>query len=51
LSTAGVDLQTIESRMSIRYLVQKGNMDKAIEAVNELNPEVGSCLFFSFSVY
>jgi glucose-induced degradation protein 8 len=38
----GVDLETIQDRMVIRTAVQKGNIDEAIERVNELNPEVRS---------
>ena len=35
-----VDLDSIESRMSIREAVQRGDVEEAIEKVNDLNPEV-----------
>ena len=36
-----VDLDTIESRMSIREAVQRGDVDEAIDKVNDLDPQVG----------
>ena len=35
-----LDLDTIERRMNIRDAVQRGDVEEAIERVNELNPEV-----------
>ena len=35
-----VDLSTIESRMNIREALQRGDVEEAIEKVNDLNPEV-----------
>ena len=35
-----VDLQSIEHRMAIRAAVQRGDVENAIERVNDLNPEV-----------
>lgn len=37
---AGVDLSTITERMNIRNAVQSGNIDFAIEQVNDLDPEI-----------
>jgi hypothetical protein len=37
---AGVDLSTITERMNIRNAVQSGNIDSAIEQVNDLDPEI-----------
>lgn len=34
------DLDSIESRMSIREAVQRGDVEEAIEKVNDLNPEI-----------
>ncbi len=36
----GVDLAAITDRMEIRKAVQSGNVEEAIERVNDLNPEV-----------
>ena len=36
----GVDLGAITDRMEIRKAVQSGNMEEAIERVNDLNPQV-----------
>ncbi len=36
----GVDLGAITDRMEIRKAVQSGNMEEAIELVNDLNPQV-----------
>jgi hypothetical protein len=35
-----MDMNSIESRMLIRTAVQKGNIEEAIDRVNDLNPEV-----------
>ncbi|KAG0737434.1 hypothetical protein G6F57_012748 [Rhizopus arrhizus] len=35
-----VDLQSIQERMDIRHAVQSGDIDTAIDLVNELNPEI-----------
>ena len=40
----GVDLKSIESRMSIREALQRGDVGDAITRVNDLNPEVCICL-------
>jgi hypothetical protein len=37
---AGVDLSTISERMEIRASVEQGNIEAAIDKVNDLNPEV-----------
>lgn len=36
----GVDLAAITDRMEIRKAVQSGDIQQAIERVNDLNPEV-----------
>lgn len=36
----GVDLESITDRMEIRKAVQNGNIQDAINRVNDLNPEV-----------
>ena len=36
----GVDLNAITDRMEIRKAVQSGNVDFAVERVNDLSPEV-----------
>eukprot|EP00959_Pyramimonas_sp_CCMP1952_P181467 3794361-Pyramimonas_sp.AAC.1 len=36
----GVDLESIADRTAIRKAVQSGNVEDAIERVNDLNPEV-----------
>lgn len=36
----GIDLGAITDRMKIRKAVQSGNVEEAIERVNDLNPEV-----------
>lgn len=35
-----VDLSSIESRMNIREAIQRGDIEDAIEKVNDLNPEI-----------
>lgn len=47
---SAVNLTTIESRMSIREAVQRGDVEEAIERVNDLNPEVCSP-FLTLSAY
>ena len=42
--TADIDLATITDRMAVKKAVQSGNVEDAIEKVNDLNPEVG-CQF------
>ncbi|KAG8856578.1 hypothetical protein FRB96_006338 [Tulasnella sp. 330] len=37
---SAVELATIESRMCIREAVQRGDVEEAIERVNDLNPEI-----------
>ena len=37
---ANVDLSTIQDRMNIRNAIQSGNVEVAIEQVNDLDPEV-----------
>ena len=41
-TAAGVDLGTITERMEIRQAVQSGDVEGAIEKVNDMNPEVGT---------
>ncbi|KAJ1656398.1 hypothetical protein IWQ61_004022 [Dispira simplex] len=36
----GEDLETTQERMRIRFAVQAGNIEEAIERVNDLNPEI-----------
>lgn len=38
--TADIDLGTITDRMAVRKAVQCGQVEDAIEKVNDLNPEV-----------
>ena len=45
LTQPGIDLAAITDRMEIRKAVQSGNVEEAIERVNDLNPEVGCCFF------
>lgn len=40
LTQPGIDLAAITDRMEIRKAVQSGNVEEAIERVNDLNPEV-----------
>jgi hypothetical protein len=39
-----MDLDSIENRMNIRAAVQRGDVEEAIEKVNDMNPDV-SLLF------
>lgn len=39
-----VDIASIQDRMDIRRAVQSGNVDAAIERVNDLNPDVSNAL-------
>jgi len=41
---ASVDFGSIRERMEIRNAVEAGNIELAIEKVNDLDPEVGPCL-------
>jgi len=43
-----VDLNSIESRMSIREALQRGDIEDAIARVNDLNPEVSELVLISF---
>lgn len=46
--TAEIDLATITDRMAVKKAVQNGNVEDAIEKVNDLNPEVqcfSVCIF------
>ena len=48
--TAEIDLATITDRMAVKKAVQNGNVEDAIEKVNDLNPEVynnNQCLLSS----
>jgi len=42
-----VDFDSIESRMAIREALQRGDVDRAITRVNDLNPEVGVSFFMN----
>lgn len=46
LITADIDLATITDRMAVKKAVQCGNVEDAIEKVNDLNPEVRLCPLF-----
>jgi hypothetical protein len=35
-----IDVDSIQDRMNIRNAIQNGNVEEAIERVNDLNPEV-----------
>jgi len=35
-----IDVDSIKDRMNIRNAIQNGNVEEAIERVNDLNPEV-----------
>ena len=39
-TAASMDLGTIQERMEVRRAVQTGDVDAAIEKVNDMNPEV-----------
>lgn len=45
---SAVELATIESRMCIREAVQRGDVEEAIERVNDLNPEVSFICLLCF---
>jgi hypothetical protein len=45
-----MDLGTITDRMSVRKAIQCGNVQDAIEKVNDLNPEVGIQLILSIKI-
>lgn len=45
---ADIDLATITDRMAVKKAVQCGNVEDAIEKVNDLNPEVRCHFLFYF---
>ncbi|KAL0836619.1 hypothetical protein Bca101_088509 [Brassica carinata] len=45
--TAEIDLATITDRMAVKKAVQNGNVEDAIEKVNDLNPETEEALEFA----
>lgn len=45
-----VDLESIEERVEIRNAIQCGDIQAAIERINELNPEVVSSFFLSLLI-
>jgi len=48
-ATADIDLVTITDRMAVKKAVQSGNVEDAIEKVNDLNPEVLDFLLLFYS--
>lgn len=40
-----LDFESIQSRMNVRNAIQQGNVQEAIERINDLNPEVSLSLF------
>jgi hypothetical protein len=46
--TPSIDVDSIQDRMNIRNAIQNGNVEEAIERVNDLNPEVMYIFFFLF---
>lgn len=40
-----LDFESIQSRMNVRNAIQQGNIQEAIERINDLNPEVSLSLF------
>jgi hypothetical protein len=44
-----VDIESIEERVEIRTAIHSGNIQTAIEKINELNPEVRFNLLILFS--
>ena len=46
----GIDLGSITDRMEIRRAVQSGNVEEAIEKVNDLNPEVGALCYLGIGL-
>jgi hypothetical protein len=46
-----VQLESIEDRMNIRNAIQRGDIEDAIERVNDLDPEVGICCSFLFLLW
>jgi hypothetical protein len=44
ISAAEIDLATITDRMEVKRAVQSGNVQEAIEKINDLNPTVRFCL-------
>lgn len=49
MSIAEIDLASIEDRMAVNKAVQSGNVEDAIEMVNDLNPEV--CLLIIMYIW
>ncbi|WZZ27994.1 hypothetical protein YC2023_011395 [Brassica napus] len=47
LVTEEIDLATITDRMAVKKAVQNGNVEDAIEKVNDLNPETEEALEFA----
>lgn len=43
-----IDVDSIQDRMNIRNAIQNGNVEEAIERVNDLNPEVIYNLLYVF---
>lgn len=43
-----VDLQSIQERREIRHAVQSGDIDAAIDLVNDLNPEVSKAKYTTY---
>ncbi|KAK6797550.1 hypothetical protein RDI58_005252 [Solanum bulbocastanum] len=48
LLIAEIDLATIKDRMAIKNVVQSGNVEHAIEMVNDLNPKI---LYTNFQLF
>jgi hypothetical protein len=47
LVAADIDLSTITDRMEVKKAVQSGNVQEAIEKINDLNPTVRFSIRFS----
>ena len=45
-----VDLSTIQDRMTVRNAIESGQVDDAIEKVNDLDPEVSDTLIVALCV-
>jgi len=43
-----VDLDSIQERVDIRHAIHHGDIQTAIERINELHPEVGGIFLFNF---
>ena len=46
--SAQVDLDSIQERVDIRRAIHHGDIQTAIERINELHPEVGGIFLFNF---